>query len=209
MASGRVHRTMCPARTVCELVVDACPQSPAAARRHAAAWLAELDWPAAQAADVVLALNEAVTNAIEHGSRPDRPGQVVQVVQVVMAVEPIGTCRRLRIRVRDHGTWQPPPADPGHRGHGLILMRALMDELQFAQPPSGGTEVTLLSPSTDGPTVSDWRPPPERTTHREELTLGTADDGEIVPHRQTCADDGVSGTYGKVANVRRVPSGST
>ncbi len=49
--------------------------------------------------------------------------------------------------VADTGAWRPPPADreppsPGTRGHGIIFMRALMDEVAIDPSPQG-TTVTL------------------------------------------------------------------
>jgi anti-sigma regulatory factor (Ser/Thr protein kinase) len=49
--------------------------------------------------------------------------------------------------VTDTGTWRPPPADreepaPGTRGHGVIFMHALMNEVTI-DPAAHGTTVTL------------------------------------------------------------------
>ena len=49
--------------------------------------------------------------------------------------------------VADTGAWRPPPADreepaPGTRGHGVIFMHALMNEVTI-DPAAGGTTVTL------------------------------------------------------------------
>ncbi|MDN5916145.1 MAG: ATP-binding protein [Pseudonocardia sp.] len=127
--------------------LEAAPQSPTVVRAHARAWLAELRWPATAAGDVVLAVNEAVTNAVTHASAPQAtpPRRAAVPVRVWMAVEAHEPGRRLLIRVRDHGTWQP--ADPARGGYGLVLMRELMDHLELVHPGTGGTEVTMISPT--------------------------------------------------------------
>ncbi|MDP8909538.1 MAG: ATP-binding protein [Chloroflexota bacterium] len=45
------------------------------------------------------------------------------------------------IAVRDSGGWQPPQ-DELHRGHGLPLIRKLMDDVEI-QPRPGGTTVLM------------------------------------------------------------------
>ena len=53
----------------------------------------------------------------------------------------------VRLTVADTGSWRPPAADreqpaPGTRGHGLIFMHALMDDVTI-DPSAHGTTVTL------------------------------------------------------------------
>ncbi|MGZ4150786.1 MAG: SpoIIE family protein phosphatase, partial [Actinomycetota bacterium] len=78
----------------------------------------------------VLALNEAAANAIEHGASGG---------EVVVAIEVRG--EDLEMRVHDRGRWQERPS-AGDRGRGLLLMRALMDDVQVERA-DGGTTVTL------------------------------------------------------------------
>ena len=52
--------------------------------------------------------------------------------------------RLLRIRVCDTGRWRTPPADPGHRGRGIAMMRALVARAEITAS-AHGTEVTLLT----------------------------------------------------------------
>lgn len=126
------------------LVPDACPSLhetraavPATVpllRRSVRRWTeaAGLDPDVAEA--VVLAVDEAVTNAVEHGHR-HRPGRVgLQLTRAdggqVTAV------------VADGGTWRPVPDDPGFRGRGLLLIDRLADHAYIAHGP-GGTTVTM------------------------------------------------------------------
>jgi anti-sigma regulatory factor (Ser/Thr protein kinase) len=118
------------------------------------------DWPVERIADVVLAVSEAVANAVE--AQPDA-GAEVEV-----------RCRfggaEIEVEVEDHGPGldphavpgpvtaavaittgaTPPPAPAGapapaaaERGRGLALMRSLADDLTV-QGSNGGTRVRLL-----------------------------------------------------------------
>jgi len=89
--------------------------------------------------DVVLALNEAATNAILYGSRGGQPVQVV--VHVNHDV--------IQASVLDHGPDLPtePPTDAdtdalGVRGRGLWLLGRLVDEVRLERVQLG-TRVTL------------------------------------------------------------------
>ena len=82
--------------------------------------------------DVKLAMSEAVTNAIQHGSRsPDDPVRIV-------ATEESGA---LVFEVLDTGTFVPRVVRRGdlpESGRGLEFMRLLMDEVDV-RPGSDGT----------------------------------------------------------------------
>ena len=92
--------------------------------------------------DVDLAVREAVTNAVVHGSRKD-PGKHVHIsVSCDVAGDVLVT-------VRDAGDGFDPGtvADPAScrglyrtSGRGLFLIKELMDEVRFAH---GGTEVRM------------------------------------------------------------------
>jgi PAS domain S-box-containing protein len=94
-------------------------------------WLTEQETADSMAAEVTMATNEAVQNAIEHahglGPEPfeielEREGDEVVV------------------SVRDHGRWREGRS--GDRGRGLPLMRALMDDVTV-DPGPRGTTVTM------------------------------------------------------------------
>lgn len=89
--------------------------------------------------DVVLALNEAATNAILHGSSGGQPVQVVVCVNDDM----------IQASVLDHGPDLPtqPPTDAHSdalsvRGRGLWLLGRLVDEVRLERVRLG-TRVTL------------------------------------------------------------------
>ncbi|MBN9099380.1 MAG: ATP-binding protein [Pseudonocardia sp.] len=128
-----------------EVILAARPESPRAARNQVRAWLDAASWPTDLIHDLVYAVNEAVTNAVEHAYSP---GDAVQTIELTLQVEHghDGT-RRARVHIRDHGRWRVFRPGFGRRGYGLILMRALMDEviIQPVQAGRGGTLAVLLS----------------------------------------------------------------
>ena len=98
------------------------------------------DWPAESAGRVLLASNEALTNAIEHGSPAggrSRSGLVV-------------TYERADIRIVDEGVPgaaiprlpSDPPPITAERGRGLIIISRLADDFDMA-PAGDGTEVRV------------------------------------------------------------------
>jgi anti-sigma regulatory factor (Ser/Thr protein kinase) len=87
--------------------------------------------PEEMAADVVLVVNEACTNSVEHAYRDRDPGPML--IAADMAAD------RLQIRITDFGSWKPPPADPGTRGKGLLLMRTVSDLVELDGTPDGTT----------------------------------------------------------------------
>ncbi|AXX31301.1 SpoIIE family protein phosphatase [Actinosynnema pretiosum subsp. pretiosum] len=98
-------------------------------------WLAACGVGRGQAQNVLVAAGEACANAVEHGHR-DRPGG-----QVVLRAS--ATVERLRLVVADSGAWRAPVAGGDlARGHGIGLMRALVDEVAV-RPGPGGTVVEL------------------------------------------------------------------
>ncbi|MFC7661053.1 ATP-binding protein [Pseudonocardia benzenivorans] len=78
-------------------------------RNEVRCWLEALGYGLAMVDDLVLAVNEAATNAMEHAYVPPRPDSTVDVEFWIDG-------DALRIVVRDHGQWQPP--GPQRAGHG-------------------------------------------------------------------------------------------
>jgi PAS domain S-box-containing protein len=100
-------------------------------RHQLAEWMQAAAVPDELVADIVLAVNEACANSIEHGYRGRKPGRV--------RIEGENDGARLHLRVTDGGSWKPAPADPGVRGRGLLLIRAVSDRLEMDCTPSGTT----------------------------------------------------------------------
>ncbi len=109
----------------------AVPGAVPALRQLARTWIGGSAVHPDTADDVVLAVDEAVTNVVEH-AYPDGSGEV--------RLHLIGReCGELTVIVEDDGTWRPSPADPGFRGRGLQLIDSLADRASVTHTPSGTT----------------------------------------------------------------------
>jgi serine phosphatase RsbU (regulator of sigma subunit)/anti-sigma regulatory factor (Ser/Thr protein kinase) len=100
-------------------------------RRMLGRWLRATQATAQEIYDITIACGEASANAIEHayGARP-------AMFDVEGALE--GDC--VVVRVRDYGSWRAPRGQ--HRGRGLKLIDALMEDVRIART-ADGTEVTM------------------------------------------------------------------
>ncbi|UXA19469.1 SpoIIE family protein phosphatase [Mycobacterium sp. SMC-4] len=95
-------------------------------------WLDRAGIGTEQSLDVLIAVGEALANAIEHGHR-DSPGGMVRLRAVAQADQ-------LHLTVADTGRWKVPAAVPSaHRGRGVSLMRALMQDVTIDSQPAGTT----------------------------------------------------------------------
>jgi PAS domain S-box-containing protein len=100
-------------------------------RHELAAWMQDAAIPDERIADIVLAVNEACSNSIEHGYRGGAAGRV--------RVDGENDGARVHLTVTDNGSWKPKAADPGVRGRGLLLIRAVSDWLEMECTSSGTT----------------------------------------------------------------------
>lgn len=109
-------------------------------RNAFAQWLQEnfaLD--AARLNDVVLAVNEALTNAAEFAYVASAEPGTMSVTARYDAAD-----RRLSVVISDHGSWleKVPDGKPNTRGRGIQLMQALADRTTIERE-STGTRVRL------------------------------------------------------------------
>lgn len=82
--------------------------------------------------NVLVAAGEACANAIEHGHR-EAPGAPITLRAEAFA-------DTLRLTVSDTGRWKTPhPELNPHRGRGVQLMRALMQDVTITPGPVGTT----------------------------------------------------------------------
>ena len=89
--------------------------------------------------DVATAFYEALTNVVDH-AYPEGAGPVRVIARLAVSGSPGQPW--LEIAVSDRGGWRPPPADPGHRGRGLLLLSGLTDGHDL-QHEAEGTRVRL------------------------------------------------------------------
>jgi PAS domain S-box-containing protein len=105
-------------------------------RHRLATWLRAAEIPEALAADIVLVVNEACTNCVEHAYRGHQVGTMLLEAEV--------TDGHVGTRITDAGSWKTPAADPGNSGRGLVLMRALSDTMEVHNSPEGTTVGTTF-----------------------------------------------------------------
>ncbi|MBP2336214.1 PAS domain S-box-containing protein [Saccharothrix coeruleofusca] len=102
----------------------------AAMRRRVAAWAGVAGLPADLVDDLQLTLGEAAANSVDH-AYPDGPGEFDYEVAT--------TARGVHVTVRDRGTWRPAPADKGHRGRGMQIIRTIGERAVFHHDEHGTT----------------------------------------------------------------------
>jgi serine/threonine-protein kinase RsbW len=122
-----------------------------ALRRQLRDWLT-LDLPANIVDDLVLAVYEAIANAVEHAyvDHVDGPGPVW--------LEAYRAADHVLITVADHGRWRTPTA-AGFRGRGIPLMRLLTQNV-YTRCDHRGTVVHLradLPPACLSPPPTEVR----------------------------------------------------
>lgn len=105
---------------------------------------------------ILMALREALANAIKHGNAQDRSKRVHLEMDVVDKV--------LKIRIRDEGEGFDPekvddPLAPENRfktsGRGIFYMKTFMDEVRFQKADGGGTEIFLSKNLASGKDKED------------------------------------------------------
>ncbi|GAY11581.1 serine phosphatase RsbU, regulator of sigma subunit [Pseudonocardia sp. N23] len=113
-------------------------------RRDLGRWLAAAGWTAEAAADVVLAVNEAVSNAVEHGCAKRCGG-----VRLDARLSSTGGTRRVDCTVHDCGDWNGIARRCPARGFGLPMIRELSGEVRI-EHGSAGTTIHLTSHDPPG-----------------------------------------------------------
>ena len=95
-------------------------------------WFKRTGTPADRAGDILIACNEAVTNAVLHGSALDAANTV--------HVEACHRADGLIVSVSDPGRWQPGiERDPTVGGRGFKIMERVSDEVTIDTGPLGTT----------------------------------------------------------------------
>jgi serine/threonine-protein kinase RsbW len=121
------------------LRIPCSPEYVSVARLTISAVASRMDFGIDDIDDLKLAVGEACANAIEHAAEGD--------IDIVCTMEP----EQLVLSVKDCGIGFDPSAprpqageEPPVGGLGLILIQALMDDVQIHSDPKGGTEVRMV-----------------------------------------------------------------
>lgn len=136
MASLPPPIVVTPARLTCAGAADAV--TAAQLRRALRRWLREATLaPAEVRDDIILGVNEALANCVEHAYRAhDSAGTMKMQASHDAATQSVSVC------VSDRGSWQPPSprrlSDP-RRSRGIMLMHALADHCTITARPNGTT----------------------------------------------------------------------
>ena len=125
-----------PSESILELRPLAVTTAARYTRRHLRPWLAAHSFDPQAASDALVAVSEAVANAVEH-SGISRNEQVTVRARLRSG--------QLGVTIRDPGRWRRARADPS-RGFGLKLMHALVDTVNVDQRGDGTrVELTLTA----------------------------------------------------------------
>ncbi|WP_173123762.1 ATP-binding protein [Kibdelosporangium persicum] len=125
----------------------ATPAQVGVARAQVTEWTRRLGLPTVHGQDIVLATDEAISNAVEHAY----PGDSGTLTLFAARIQPD---HAVRIIVSDEGEWRPPPENPGFRGRGLVMMERLAEVFELAHTPLG-TTVVLGWPATPDSRADD------------------------------------------------------
>ena len=109
-------------------------------RHRLAKWLRAAEVPDELAADIVLVINEACTNCVEHAYCGHAVGTMLLDIDIADG--------EVRAQVTDSGAWQTPAANPGTGGRGLMLMGAISDTMELDNTATGtAVRVTFRLPT--------------------------------------------------------------
>ena len=103
-------------------------------------WLRAADITDELAADIVLVVNEACTNCVEHAYRGFVAGAMV--VEISLGDGEVHS------RITDYGSWKTPVTNPVNGGRGLPLIRALSHALALETAATGTiADITFRLPT--------------------------------------------------------------
>jgi serine/threonine-protein kinase RsbW len=113
----------------------------ASIRAEVRRWLTPLGLTGDTEQDIVLAANEAASNAVEHAYRPVT---AEDTVELTFWIETRAIC----IEIVDHGRWRAPGPLPSPRGRGLKLMSSIIHTV-LIHYDGRGTRVLLRHPAPE------------------------------------------------------------
>jgi len=115
------------------LQLEARPEFAALLRKRVRLWLDDAGVAKPEAFEMLLSVNEAFRNAIQHPHEPlnDRVDIEAECID-----------HSFIFSIRDYGTWQGEESGNEDRGMGFRVMEALMDAVLIERSPQG-TTVTM------------------------------------------------------------------
>ncbi|HEY0227490.1 MAG TPA: ATP-binding protein, partial [Mycobacterium sp.] len=116
-------------------------------RHQLSDWLRDADVPDPLIEDIVLVINEACTNCVEHAYRGHNVGTMLLEVKFVDD--------EIRAQITDSGSWKTPKINPGNSGRGLVLMRILSKTMDISSSPTGTTIKITFGQSAAAEPVDD------------------------------------------------------
>lgn len=150
---------MCHSTASCRVRISRGRRGAARAGAHLGEWLEHLAWPDPARIDVLLAVHEATSLALDSpGPDPRQDGTAAAVsdrpIEVSSVVQPGPRWRRLRIWIRDPAHWPTPtPRNLHDPLHGIEFLRTLTDQILIRRSADGSTAM-LLTPAVDPPDPS-------------------------------------------------------
>jgi anti-sigma regulatory factor (Ser/Thr protein kinase) len=113
--------------TSLELTVRAWQSAPRTVRVALRGWLGAIDWDLGDAELIIVAVNEAVTNSVEHAFSDGRPGQIRVCAEQGEA--------RVEVKIFDNGRWRDSDPAESHMPRGITLMHAIIDAVSVTDGP--------------------------------------------------------------------------
>ena len=114
------------------------PRQLTAVRAEVRRWLAPLALLGDAEIDLVLAVNEAASNCVEHAYTPATADDTVELTFWTEA-------RSVCVAIVDHGSWRAPSGRPTGRGRGIEIMQRLIPVV-LIHHDRRGTRVLLSHP---------------------------------------------------------------
>ena len=146
------------------------PRRLAALRAEVRRWLAPLALPGDAKNDLLLAVNEAASNCVEHAYTP---ATVDGTVELTFWTEPRSVC----VEIVDHGAWRIPCGQSTGRGRGIAIMQRLIPVV-LIHYDNRGTRV-LLSHPLPGPVRGGSRRGPGRRRDGGAVGVGSGRGGAV------------------------------
>jgi len=132
-------------KNLLELDLPSDPRFLCKVRRTVCDWSLQHRWTAQQAAKITLAVDEAITNIIRHVYKCDLNNRILLTVREVEEPSP-----GVEIQLRDFGQFCDPEQIQGRAledvrpgGLGVHIIRAMMDFVEYAPAPGGGTLLVM------------------------------------------------------------------